>query len=591
MLSVQVIHASDSFDKERVPKGFSVPPIVAVVLPGAHYSQMIAKQTRRSFDYHLLTNFDYNMFSPIDFDADTFVEECLEYCKAQGVHGVVALDCFPVFLGAILRQELGLPGPSFDSVLHCCNKYYMRRNVTTSEVYTPGAPPPSYPCVVKVADTQFYSAVRIVYDEAGWRAAWKSFEELCAKGGGARKRFYYKWATHFGVTLEARWEDVVLIFTEPYYNYKTEHQVEVVVTADGKMLLADTGDVVHMKGGDNITMFKTPADMEMTPILLKWIHTICSRLIQMGYKSAPLDLEFMRIDAAEEQYEVCEINSRYSYMGDWVVPSPKLLCDSKHDFTKTFLLACTSLTQSNRAEDIVEAIDADGDKQVSPEEMQVIINKLKLSDSQQGNVAALMEVLDKDGDGKVAVAELRGPLQEVLAERLNERSVGTETMEVRNLLNRSRLALGFDPSTLPCRDKPGAAKIAAAVFTNRLGDIKDIFNAAVIDGLVKDRTLESWQPEPPVINGGPVESDLIYGGWARLGYMIMTWEDNLSKINQKLDEVIKSLFVRPELGGYLMIRHYREQPVPLECKPRYDMLLRFDEVPTRAPQGCFCVCS
>ena len=155
-----------------VPDGFKRPPRVAIILPGPQYSQMLAEQHARSFEYILLRNTGYNMFDPIKFDADTYVEEAIAYCREKRVDAVTAFDCFPTFLASAVRQELGLPGPSFAATMLCCNKYYMRKALTPDcQPYPAGAPPPTYPAVVKVSDTQFYSAVRIVQNEAEWRAS------------------------------------------------------------------------------------------------------------------------------------------------------------------------------------------------------------------------------------------------------------------------------------------------------------------------------------------------------------------------------------------------------------------------------------
>ena len=50
--------------------------------------------------------------------------------EAERIDAVMAFDCLPTLLAAAVNEELGLPGPSFRSVFVCCNKYYMRRELS-----------------------------------------------------------------------------------------------------------------------------------------------------------------------------------------------------------------------------------------------------------------------------------------------------------------------------------------------------------------------------------------------------------------------------------------------------------------------------
>eukprot|EP00440_Ansanella_granifera_P054017 gb/GFBE01058559.1/.p1 GENE.gb/GFBE01058559.1/~~gb/GFBE01058559.1/.p1 ORF type:complete len:597 (+),score=162.97 gb/GFBE01058559.1/:1-1791(+) len=573
LLTAQIMPAT-TFDRQQVPPGFDKPPVVAVVLPGVEYAQLIAKQTDRSFEYHLLRNFDYNMFSPFDFDADAFVEEAIEYCRTHNVQAVTGLNCFATLLCSIIREELGLPGSSFKSVLNCCNKYYMRKNLTPDcQPYEAGKPPPKYPAVVKLADCQFYSAVRIVHSDAEWEAAWKSLKGMLDLGKEARQRFYIKWSKRFGFELEKRWEDVVLLFTEPYIPNKAEFQAEVVITAGGEMLTADTGDICHMEGGDNITMFKTPANIEMTPVSLAWLKGIVAKLVEYGYRSLAMDVEIMRVDCAEEKYELVEINSRYSYMGDWHIVVPADLTDSRRAFVCS---ALTSMLHGTAQADSLAAfreMDANADKTVTREELKRFMQRIGLY-RKSDDVDVLFEAMDVNGDGMIQLSEFQAALNKAVADidKL-PKEVKATPKEVRNLLNRTRLALGHDPMTLPDRDQVGVSKIAAAVFTDRLGKISDIFDQKALDAYLAEGTIDTWCPEPPVSSGEVKESDLIFGGWARLGYLIMTWKDDLPEINRRLNTVIKDLFIHQD-RGWLPVHLYSEKAVDPQLKPTHDMLLK-----------------
>ena len=91
---------------------------------------------------------------------------------------------------------------------------------TEAPLQREGEPPASFPCVVKVSDTQFYVGTRICYSEEEWRQAWTDMNgRLLRTGVEARRAFYFKWARRFGVTYAAAWgsaADVVLAHTEPY---------------------------------------------------------------------------------------------------------------------------------------------------------------------------------------------------------------------------------------------------------------------------------------------------------------------------------------------------------------------------------------
>lgn len=56
----------------------------------------------------------------------------------------------------------------------------------------------------------------------------------------------------------------------------------------------------------------------------------------------------------------------------------------------------------------------------------------------------------------------------------------TEVKEVRNMLNRTRLALGASPTTMPSRDSIGVSKVAAMIYTQRDGQLDAFFDKAAI---------------------------------------------------------------------------------------------------------------
>ena len=78
--------------RERLPERFGegVVPVVAVLLPSARYVALMAEQAERSFTYHLLEHASYSIAAPISFDADTFVEAVLAYCRHHRPDGILS---------------------------------------------------------------------------------------------------------------------------------------------------------------------------------------------------------------------------------------------------------------------------------------------------------------------------------------------------------------------------------------------------------------------------------------------------------------------------------------------------------------------
>jgi len=470
---------ANAFDRDRVPDGFGQPPNVAIVLPTRAYVSMVKSQTNRSFNYHALTAPGYSLLDPLSFDADSFVEQALAYCREQKVDGVFGFDCFPSMLAAIIKDELKLPGASSWSVFCCCSKYYMRKELSpslTSLTVVPNAPE-KYPAVLKLGDTQFYVGTRICGSEDEWQAAWRDMEPVL--NATARKEFYYKWGTK--LQWPTGWsssENVVLAHSEPFLE-GPEYQAEVVVLADGTPVVADTGDIE--KSGKNgvpwITLFKTPGTFTLTPKLKSWLEAVAAQLSERGFRSGAMDVEFKRLPG-EEAYELVEVNSRYSYMGNY------------------------------------------------------------LHYGMEG---------------------------EMCSRRYGDRQ---RRVEVRNLLNRTRLALGAEPNSLPCRDTPQAAKLAAMLYTNVKGPLSDVFDTKALAALIDEGTVDAFGPKSVYTKGEATDFDLRqYGGWAKIGCLLMTWENKEDDINLKLEKVMRQLYFDKE-GAYLPVRVIDEDgPGPTGVRP------------------------
>ena len=82
-----------------------------------------------------------------------------------------------------------------------------------------------------------------------------------------------------------------------------------------------------------ILLFRTPGTFTFTPKLCAWLNGLVDTLTRLGYRSAAMDIEFVRLRSGgdggdggdgggsgddDEAYELIEINSRYSYMGNYI---------------------------------------------------------------------------------------------------------------------------------------------------------------------------------------------------------------------------------------------------------------------------------
>lgn len=453
-MEVKVLH-SDVFDRNVVPDQFNDAPDVAVLLPLPPFVTCMKEEDHRTFNYHVILHKEWDFNKPMSFPADEFVEEVITYCRQHRIKAVTAYDTFPKVLVAIVTEELKLPGPSFQSVIMCDNKFYMRKYLTPE--FQPistslDIPPKEYPVVVKLSDTQFYVGVRMCANEEEWRAAWETLRTgPLSNGYEARQQFYFKWAQRFGFQIAQRWEDVVLLHTEPYIKSKAEHQVEVTISADGKLQVADTGDLLKDPSNtySGVIAFKTPGDFTLTRVLRKWLHDLCEKLAGYGFKSSATDIEFFRVSGEEERYELVEINPRYSFMGFW-----KMLTDLKHD----------------------------------------------------------------------------------------NRVIKANQHETRNMLNRTLLALGDPPATLPMRDHPGWCKFAVFVYTNKVGNLTDFFNIEALKALVEDGTVDNFTPKKPLLTKEVTEEDLKdYHNWAKVCCLLFTLPNSPDKINATIDTVFQRL--------------------------------------------------
>jgi len=144
----------------------------------------------------------------------------------------------------------------------------------------------------------------------------------------------------------------------------------------------------------------------------------------------------------------------------------------------------------------------------------------------------------------------------------------SDTFEVRNLLNRTRLALNCPPADVPSRDHPDWSKLAVFVYTDRVGPIGEIFDVDAVNRMVNEGHIDAWAPKPLFGKGEVTAADKReYRGWAKLGVLLLTLPDDTAAINRALDRIIGSLFFHRE-RGWLPAHVYQEGDLHVEPKLR-----------------------
>lgn len=279
------------------------------------------------------------------------------------IRGVFAFDCFPALLAAVINKNFGLPGPSLASVLLCDHKLLTRKFLTPSVPLYDGAAllaearkwransekiPAHYPVVIKIAGAQYCRATTICEDPAGFLEAVTRNELLlcvfdpdhclceeipdCLQAFRRRQKFYEKCCAEAGLEVGADGA-VPLVHVEAGFDVKSEHQAEIVMFGkEGENLqcfVADTGDITRAKdaleknvtgvAAELITSFKTPGSFHLSQNFKTWLTPILDKLKTHGMRNSALDVEFVRCShhggAAEENWQLIELNARYSFMG------------------------------------------------------------------------------------------------------------------------------------------------------------------------------------------------------------------------------------------------------------------------------------
>ncbi|CAD7934188.1 unnamed protein product [Amoebophrya sp. A25] len=497
------------------------------------------------------------------------------------IDGVMAFDCFPTMCASIVNHVLGLQGPSIPSLIMCDCKKEMRKHLTPHvKVYDPvefykealsleasGADPVEaakkegspYPVVIKGASGQFYMASKTLFNykevlkyirarptqEGVFNPTSEVGQKLqsisCADAEKAdltsgndidetarsmiqyrrRQNFFYKYG---GAVGKYDWgvsrpEDLPLFHVEEMFHTFSEQQIEIVVDKDGKMLIADTGDISRSAVVEEaVTVFKTPGSFKIEGALKTFAKDVTEKLIKsFGFKNGALDLEFVRIKDgqgnATEKYELIEYNARYSYMG-W------------HQ------MEGTNMQSGN----------------------------MRASAMHTSN--AIQEVEAKKSKGKRSTVFEGNDLRRAFLTLNTHKSV-------RNLKNRTQLCLGLLPSIIPARDEVGESKLAVFAYTKRLGPEDEIIDMPTILQRVIDfdqdpkemmaklkamkgrfAPLEEYVPKTLAVPKTITETDQAYQGYCKHGFFLMTWRDENEAINSALKELVGTFF-RQQTDTYL----------------------------------------
>lgn len=328
-----------------------------------------------ALELHILQAEDYELYTPLDFNADTYTTLATDYARREGLDGVISMNCFPSLVAAAIKgaisDEMHFAGPSFGSVATLgTNKYYMRKLIASgSELknYEDVAllQPDAFPVVLKLADTQFYTGtfkfatpkeLHTFLDGEGRVNKYAKFVmETTAKSGAcdltssdgcaavwnqlvaddpamatfpARQAYYYKHLpaqTKKDLGISAP-HDVQLLNLETWVEDYKEYQIEVVVDANQNVIIHDTGDLTHAPEEDAaVTLFKLPFSLgSNAPGLKDFMKGVVDTFVDAGFTSAAMDVEFyVKTDSSGSggtavgvpQYFLGEVNTRYSYMG------------------------------------------------------------------------------------------------------------------------------------------------------------------------------------------------------------------------------------------------------------------------------------
>lgn len=430
----------------------------------------------RAFTYHFFRHSAYDSANPIAFDADKFIDEVIDAAKDRGLKTVIALDsCFGTMLASIVTESLGLPGPSFLSTFVCTNKYYLRRTDSVQSWLNP-TEVTKFPVVVKAAEHQFNNGNMLCCNQQELEFALDSNQimgllpnaQSSSHDSDAdgliwkRKCFYFKWLGQLncieklGITKP---EDVTLAHIEEYIPSLREHQIEVVILGDQRVLVADTGDI--LKNESNITAFRTPWSLpaENQENCRKWLSTILERVRSLGFKNGTLDIEFLQ--TAANEFTLVEINCRYSFMG---------------------------LRQGSARGEIPNHLSG------------------KCSD---------------------------------YAARLEKPDAATKSL--RNLLNRTMIALGREPPTLPTRDHKGVALVCAYCYTTQTGALDDILDSKYLSNMQRIKSVSMCEKHT---RSQVDEKDKIkFHGYTRLLSVYMALPDDkdtmTSHINNMFHKSVK----------------------------------------------------
>ena len=106
------------------------------------------------------------------------------------------------------------------------------------------------------------------------------------------------------------------------------------------------------------------------------------------------------------------------------------------------------------------------------------------------------------------------------------------------------------PPSRPRLQNPLHARVPPrAADTEQLGKLDKFFDRSALASMCEDGTMDAWAPKGVYLRGEVTEHDLReYNGWAKIGVVLLTMEDDLDKINARLDTCVRRLFYNSERG-------------------------------------------
>ena len=110
------------------------PKQVLVILPSLQSQTILEEYSQGRYEYHWFTDPNAPVLEGTNnpkvtktFEPLKFVDRAVRYVKEHSIDAILYFHDFSGFLGSIICEKTGLPGPSIESTFLCIHKYYSRK--------------------------------------------------------------------------------------------------------------------------------------------------------------------------------------------------------------------------------------------------------------------------------------------------------------------------------------------------------------------------------------------------------------------------------------------------------------------------------